>query len=223
MALLALDWNGTLIDDTAGWAKAYNAALNVLGIAEQPLEELQDKYDTPTVKSILNFGVAEDVYDIHAADMYKAFSAALTIHTAQADLRDGTVEFLREMKEAGHTLFLLSNHHQDDLTRELARCGLSGTFGNVSGRDSQEQIRTKSTKRERLLSFMERGGHAAHDVVIVGDAREEARIAREIGVTCIGITGGYSSRMQLEAERAHHIVAHLLEISPILSGPSFIR
>jgi phosphoglycolate phosphatase-like HAD superfamily hydrolase len=216
MVLLAIDWNGTIIDDTAGWAKAYNAALNVLGIQEQTLEELQHHYDTPVIKSILNFGVSQDDYNKHAKDLFRAFAETLAIHTAESPLRKGAVEFLNHRKQAGDTLFLLSNHHQDQLKIELTRCGLTNVFDNVSGRNCDSQIITKTTKQGRLLAFMDETGHIANDVVIIGDAREEARIGNNIKATSICITGGYSSRKQLLAEGAHHVVDSLTEIKTIL-------
>ncbi len=216
--LIALDWNGTVFDDTLPWAKAYNAALCVLGVDEQPLEELQDKYDTPIIHGLLNFGVCPNLYEQRAHDLYRAFKTVLDIEAAQAQLRDGAHDFLADMGDQENSVFLLSNHPVDMLTQELDRLGLRESFKHVSGRATFEEIRSKTTKIERLFAHMQENDIPAEDVVVIGDAREEARIARIHGMTSICITGGYSSRARLVEEGAHHIVDHLREIVPITAA-----
>ena len=216
MALVALDWNGTLIDDTDAWAQAYNAALGVFGIAPQPLEILQDRYDTPTRVSILSFGVTEADYERHSQKAYTAFMAVLRAEAPKAGLRKGARDLIASLQADGNEVWLLSNHHRDDLARELAQHGLSDVFSRISGRDSMEEIRTQSTKAGRLLAHMAQGGWTSAQTVIIGDAREEARIARDHGLLGIGITGGYSSAAHMVRDGAHHVVDTLEAIPAII-------
>ncbi len=215
MALLAIDWNGTLIDDTAAWAEAYNAALGVLGIAGQELYVLQDKYDVPVEQSILNFGVSREEYDAKSGVLFTAFSETLRTTAVHAELRNGAAAFLDDVKAQGHHLYLLSSHHKDDLEREIGKHGLQGAFHRVSGRDDHGQIRTKSTKQQRLEDYIQSMGKA-EPVFVIGDSTEDARLGALVGGQSVCITGGYSSKQRLLENGAFKVVDTLAQVKFVI-------
>ncbi len=216
MALIAFDWNGTLLNDIPAWTAAYNAALAVVGIAPQPLEVLQDKFDVPTKLAITNFGIDEATYEARQRDLYHAFSSAHHGYPHPAQLRTGAVLTPYALLRAGHTPIVLSNHDQTGLEIALEMHAIRGAFELVSGNDAHGTIIRHATKQDRLSLIMKQLGVSVDQVVIVGDAREEARIARVLGITGIGIAGGCSSRAHMERDGAHHIVDELEDIPPII-------
>ena len=69
-----------------------------------------------------------------------------------------------------------------------------------------------------LAAFMAKRGYQPQDVVIVGDSDEEPAIARQLGLTSIGITDGYITEKRLRAAKPDYIINSLKEIASIVSS-----
>ena len=117
---------------------------------------------------------------------------------------------LKHIKRNGSACIILSNYITEKIDTHLKRLKIDHYFDHISAHDCDgTTILQSTTKVLRLREFMRDQGYNANDTVIIGDTMEEPEIARELGITSIGITDGYISRPRLKQAAPDHIVHRL--------------
>ena len=77
------------------------------------------------------------------------------------------------------------------------------------------------TKGERLRRHIEAEGLSAANAMIVGDTREEIKIARALGMGSVALTGGVLAEYLLHEAKPDYLVHSLDEMGPILQQRGF--
>jgi 2-haloacid dehalogenase len=109
---------------------------------------------------------------------------------------EGSVEILRELRDAGVPLYALTNWSDETFPAALERFEFLGWFAGivVSGR---ERLLKPDPRIYRLL--IERHGLAAADIVYVDDVAANAEAAVALGMRAIHFTGPAALRAELAA------------------------
>ncbi|MFF2954084.1 HAD family hydrolase [Kitasatospora sp. NPDC057965] len=197
------DWNGTIKDDLDDHVNALNATLPALGGDLVDRETYRAKHTVP----IPNFYARLLGREITEQDWLASDGAFLDHLRAQpVRIRDGAVELMTTLREAGHTQSLLSLCPHDTLLREVDEAGIGHFFVRVEGRTGASGG-TKAAPLAAHLSALGLTGQG-HRVLLVGDAVDDADAAHANGAQAVLYTGGLHHPAKLAA--AGHPLADTL-------------
>ncbi|MFH9348052.1 HAD family hydrolase [Kitasatospora sp. NPDC017646] len=163
------DWNGTVKDDLDDHVSALNATLPALGGETVDHETYRTKHTAP----IPNFYARLLGRTITEQEWISSDNAFLAHLRAQpVRVREGAIELMTALREAGHTQSLLSLCPHKTLVREVEQAGIGHFFDRVEGRTGP----SGGTKAAPLATHLEALGLAdqAHRVLLVGDTLTDA-------------------------------------------------
>lgn len=208
--LFVFDWNGTLLADTRPSWRAGNDCLEFYGAKHISLQRHRETFTFPIIPFYELNGVSEAEVLERRDEGNKVFQSAYAAYAKNCRLRHGARTLLEHLGSVGAESIILSNYRTDKINEHLERLKIAQHFTHVSAHDCDgTTILQSTTKVLRLKTYMEQHGHDPAHTVIIGDTMEEPEIARELGLTSIGITDGYISRKRLMAARPDHLVDRL--------------
>ncbi|WP_201576684.1 phosphoglycolate phosphatase [Psychrobacter sp. H8-1] len=194
--LLIFDFDGTLIDSVPDLADATNAMLTTLG---------KDTYSLDTIRNWVGNGsrmlveralvgkieVLEDELTVEEAehaeqvffDAYKNLSDSKTVAYPNVD------SGLRQLKEAGYTLALVTNKPIRFVPKILESFGWTSLFDMVLGGDS---LTTKKPDPAPLLHVCDKLGVMQDKAVMIGDSRNDILAGQNAKIDTLGLSYGYN-------------------------------
>ncbi|MFJ4184209.1 HAD family hydrolase [Kitasatospora sp. NPDC089509] len=199
------DWNGTVKDDLSDHVDALNATLPTLGGEPVDQETYRAKHTVP----IPNFYARLLGRAITEQEWISSDSAFLEHLRAQpVRVREGAVELMAALREAGHTQSLLSLCPHDTLVREVEQADIGHFFARVEGRTGP----SGGTKAAPLTAHIEALGLTgqAYRVLLIGDAVDDADAAHANSATAVLHTGGLHHPAKLAAS-GHPLTATLAD------------
>lgn len=186
------DWNGTLIDDVRFGLELMNDVLAKRGMSR--LRGLKDYYRAfafPIRRYYANVGFVNEEAFLSAAnewmDAYMAGEDA-------CPLRDTAVAAIDHLSSQGINQVVISASEIGNLTKQVARLGLSGRFDALCG---LEDIYA-SGKAEIARRWLASSGADANHVTLIGDTAHDFDVAKAIGCRCVLVSGGHQSREALK-------------------------
>ncbi len=192
------DWNGTLFDDHHLVVDGLNAVLDDVGIPRVDIATYQRLYTRPVqvfYERVFGRAIAAEEWQ-HVDDVFHdAYAAAL----ARAGLASDAEVSLDHVAGTGTAQSLLSMYRHDDLVPLVTRFGIADRFARIDG------VRGGGggTKAPYLQAHLDRviadPATDADDVLVIGDAVDDAAAATDVGARCILYDGGAHPRGQLEA------------------------
>ncbi|MFD8783793.1 HAD family hydrolase [Kitasatospora sp. NPDC059599] len=188
------DWNGTIKDDLDDHVSALNATLPALGGALVDRETYRAKHTVP----IPDFYARLLGRTITEQEWVSSDNAFLAHLRAQPVLvREGAVELMTVLRDAGHTQSLLSVCPHATLVREVEQAGIGHFFARYEGRTGP----SGGTKAAPLTAHLATLGltEQAHRVLLVGDAVDDADAAHANGAYAVLHTGGLHHPAKLAA------------------------
>jgi phosphoglycolate phosphatase-like HAD superfamily hydrolase len=191
------DWNGTLFDDQHLVVDAVSAALVDAGLAPITLADYQRLYCRPVqVFYARLFG--RELTDHEWNRLDDAFHDAYAEALAHADLADDALHALDRVEQAGLTQSLLSMYRHHELLPLVSRLGIDGRFVRIDGLDDVGGGR----KAPYLETHLERVADQVHtplsEILLIGDALDDAHAAEHVGARCVLYDGGSHPRNELE-------------------------
>ncbi len=187
------DWNGTLLDDLDVVVDAVNAALAELGAAAIDADGYRDHYTRP-VRLFYEALLDRPVGPAEWRRIDETFHHVYRRRLDEARLAADAAAALDAASSSGATQSLLSMWWHDELVPFVARFGVDRYMTRVDG-----NRRTGGESKAPHLAAHLRAVAPAADVVVVGDALDDARAAAEAGVGCVLYDGGAHHRSELEA------------------------
>lgn len=191
------DWNGTLFDDQHVVVDALNTVLGDAGLPPVDLASYQRLYTRPVqvfYERLFGRPIAaaewqriDDVY-------HDGYRAAL----ARARLTADAEPALDTVAEAGWTQSLLSMYRHDDLVPLVTEFGIVDRFVRIDGLRGPGGGRKAPHLAAHLDRFIDAAGGQPGEVVVVGDALDDAAAAEHVGAACILYDGGSHPRVELE-------------------------
>ena len=191
------DWNGTLFDDQHLVVDGLNAVLDDADMPRVDLETYQRLYTRP-VHLFYERVFGRPIDDREWARIDQVFHEGYRAAMARAGLAGDAEGALEALDEAGWSQSLLSMYPHEHLVPLVSQLGIAERFARIDGlRGDGGGI--KAPHLERHLAELTRHP-AAHtdDVVVVGDALDDAAAAQQVGVACVLYDGGAHARGHLE-------------------------
>jgi phosphoglycolate phosphatase len=182
--LVVFDWDGTLLDSTAGIALAIQDAARDMGLPV-PSRDAANHVIGLGLHDALNTAVPS-----LAPAQYAAFVEHYRKHFfAQEEsmsLFDGIPELLRDLHARGHELAVATGKSRKGLDRALAATGLGPLF--VATRCADETH--PKPHPAMLLELMQVRGRSAPELLMIGDTSHDLGMAKSAGVDAIAVTYG---------------------------------
>lgn len=195
VAHIVWDWNGTLLHDIDAVMVATNASFAEVGLAPITLERYRDLYCVPVplfYERLLGRVITDEEWVVMDAAFHRHYWAT----AGSAGLAAGARELLADWQAAGLTQSLCSLASHEQLVPLVRTHGIDGYFVRVDGRiDPSHHGKTRQMVRH--LAALE--GVRPEDVVVIGDAVDDATAAAAAGAHAVLYTGGSHSRASLEA------------------------
>lgn len=197
VAVLACDWNGTLVDDRERAWTATCAVLERRGLAVPSLARFLDEFRLPLRSLFAHYGVVDG-----AGAAIDDWNRAVGELSARA--MPGAEQMLERIGAAGIAVAVVSAAAREVIDHDLAALGLDGHVGAVFG---------GADPKRAVLGELARlhGG----PVAFLGDTEYDMREANAAGASAIGFAGGYRPAAAL-VEAGAALVAERLDEVPAL-------
>ncbi|MFH8792151.1 HAD family hydrolase [Streptomyces sp. NPDC017941] len=194
-AHIVWDWNGTLLHDIDAVIGATNASFQEIGLEPITLERYRELYCVPVpvfYERLMGRLPTEAEWLVMDAVFHKHYGTRVDA----CALAEGAAELLALRQAEGRTQSLLSLAPHEQLVPLVRRHGISERFVRIDGRTDASH----AGKAERMVRHLaELAEVAVEQVVVIGDAVDDARAAAHVGARAVLYTGGSHSRGSLES------------------------
>lgn len=189
------DWNGTLLDDQRLVLQALNAVLVDAGLPPTDAATYRRLYTRP-IRVFYERLFGRPLGDREWARVDEVYHEAYHARLAQATLTADARDVLEDVEEAGLTQSLLSMYRHHELVPLVRRLGVADHFVRIDGLRGPGGGRKARELEAHLGSFDT--SVDPRDVLVVGDALDDARAAAHVGTRCVLYDGGSHPRAELE-------------------------
>ena len=117
--LVAFDWNGTILSDTAACLEAVNEVLKLCNVAPATLNSYRDTFDVPVTKTYLGLGVSEEQIKRNSAKLVNTFHTNYEIRASRVRSRSFAKKLLGWLSENNIEAIIFSNHIDNQLKCSL--------------------------------------------------------------------------------------------------------
>jgi phosphoglycolate phosphatase-like HAD superfamily hydrolase len=194
------DWNGTLLDDLAVVVAAVNDTLATVDRHPITIEEYGAHYTRPVLlfyEHLLGRPIQEEewlAFDLAFHDSYRR-------RVETAVLAEDARVAISSANRAGITQSLLSMYWHDELVPQVERFGLGDFLIRVDGLRGTPGDRKQAYLDEHLRSVAAELSSPLDpaEVLVVGDALDDAAAAKALGLNCVLYDGGAHPLDQLVA------------------------
>lgn len=199
MSAVFFDLDGTLTDPREGITRCIAHALERMGVAPPPLDELTFAIGPPLRDSLARLLGTDDRTAVERAlALYRERFAEVGLFENRP--YDGITEALATIREGGARLFVATSKPLVYAERIVRHFALDAHFVEVHG---CELDGTREDKRDLLAHLLPRHSIAPERAVMIGDRGVDMRAARHHGLHGIGALWGYGSNDELASAGAH--------------------
>ena len=194
-AHIVWDWNGTLFDDQHLVVGALNAVLDDVGLPRTDLSTYQRLYTRPVQRFYERlFGRPIDEDEWQRIDDVYHDGYRSTLYDAR--LTADAMIALETAGNGGASQSLLSMWRHVELVPLVDQLGIADRFVRIDGLRGGGG----GNKAPFLEAHLQRAvaDRPAHQVVVIGDALDDAAAASHVGARCVLYDGGSHPREQLE-------------------------
>ena len=209
------DLDGTLTDSGEGITKSVQYALEKEFGMQVPLSDLRCFVGPPLKEQFMSFAGVSEEEAVRAVERYRERYRPKGIY--ENYLYDGIKSVLRQLHEEHFTLALTSSKPTMFCRQILRMFNIDEYFTAVVGSDMDGGRTDKHELIEETIRVL--GMEELRDeIVMVGDRKYDCIGAAAAGIDCIGVTYGFGSRDELEAEWPACIVDSPIELRNVLIG-----
>ena len=218
MKALLFDLDGTLTDPREGITRSIAHALERMGLAPPPLEQLTFAIGPPLRGSLGRLLASDDGARIEQALAHyrERFADVGLFENAPYP---GIAESLQALGREAR-LFVATSKPQVYAERIVRHFGLHVHFVAVHG---CELDGTREDKRDLLEHLMAVHGVSPGDAVMIGDRGADMRAGRHHGMRTLGVRWGYGSDEELREAGAHALCDSPAELGAALSRLAALR
>ncbi|HRT82192.1 MAG TPA: HAD hydrolase-like protein, partial [Oscillospiraceae bacterium] len=211
---IIFDFDGTVADTGDGIFNGVYAALDKMGIAHPPKEELRYFIGPPLNDSFHKlFGLNDEECDF-AVSAYREYYSRQGLY--EFELYEGMEQLLKDLKAHGARLGLASAKPEVFLKRIVDHMDFNKYFDIVAGHPLTNKHPDKSAVIKRAAEALKLGAGAKY--LMVGDTRFDILGAKSLGMDSVGVLFGYGSREEFEEAGADYTVEKPSDILSLVIG-----
>lgn len=214
--LIAFDWNGTLLADTAAVLKAANSVFKSIDGRRISLKVLRETAMVPVSDSYVKLG-----YDIKMV-LEKAQVHANIFHpnyeklASKVRTRRGVRELLKYLKKKKIQSVIISNHTKKGVEAQLKRLKIEQYFDLFLANEDMAFSIKERMKEKKLSLYMKEKEIKKSEVLIVGDSLEEIEVGRSLGIKSVAIKDGNYSTKRLRKAGPDYLIGNIKSLIPII-------
>ena len=204
MRAIVFDWDGTLVDTLPAILRANVEVLRAYGV---PFDEARYRaaYAPDWRLMYRRLGVPEEALEAAGARWLQLYGEATALLPF-----DGIEPALRRLAASGARLGLVTAGHRGTVEAQLDRFGLRDLFGSLVCGDDPVAAKPDPEPLVRVLTDLGAADDPA-EAIYVGDAPDDMRMARAVGVRGVGIVGALASADDLREAGATDVHASVVD------------
>ena len=207
---ILFDLDGTLTDSGEGIINSASLALEHFGIPVPDRQTMRVFVGPPLRDTFVKFGMRKE-------DCDEGIRVFRSYYTTKGIFENfpypGIPELLRDLKAAGHKLYVATSKPEFMAEQVLARFDLAQYFDRICGASTDE---TRSTKEDVIAYLLKETGDVAH-AVMVGDTAFDVIGAKAHGIPTLGGSWGYGKTEDMTAAGAAAIADTSRELFGLLN------
>ena len=189
---IIFDFNGTLIDDCELCLKILNLLTKEYNLKEVSMEEYKEIFTFPVYLYYkdLGFDTSKESFAIIASKFHKYYNS---LSDKEVKLFDDVIEVLETLGKNAN-LICLSASLQETLNKQLSFYKIDKYFKYIVGLDNS----LANSKEQVAIEFMKNKNLNKNKTLFVGDSIHDLEVANAIGVDCVLVATGHTSKERLE-------------------------
>ncbi|WP_035344647.1 MULTISPECIES: phosphoglycolate phosphatase [unclassified Dickeya] len=215
---IAFDLDGTLVNSAPGLAHAVDMALGALSLPHageaRVATWIGNGADVLVERALRWAGVEPTPQQIHDTrtlfDKYYARSVE-----SGSLLYPGVQETLSPLAARGFRLAVVTNKPTPFVAPLLDALGIGEYFSLVLGGDDVAQ---KKPHPAPLYMVLGKLGLHAHELLFVGDSRNDIQAARAAGCPCVGMTYGYNYGEAITLSHPDAVLERFTDLLPLVGS-----
>ncbi|NLE28543.1 MAG: HAD family hydrolase [Phycisphaerae bacterium] len=186
------DWNGTLLNDAWLGVEILNGILVSRHRPAITLDEYQEEFCIPVKPYYekLGFDFSVESYDAISTEFIENYD----LRRFECELQEHALAVLRSVPRRGMSQSILTAYQQCRLEEIILHFQIGDFFVEMLGLDNHYA----SSKIENGRRLVESLGISPLDILLIGDTLHDYEVARAIGVDCVLVASGHTSRERLE-------------------------
>lgn len=204
---ILFDMDGTLIDSGRGIVESVRYTLKLLGLSE-PNEEVLFSFVGPPLKSsfikLCNMNSQEAEIAVKIFRTYYSNKGMFNV-----SLYPGIKKMLHELRERGYTLFIATSKPTEYAQRIAEFLKIAVYFDDIVG----SNLDNSRVQKSEVIQYLLKKNNCSEPIetLMVGDKEQDMIGAHSCGIDAVGVTFGYGSRAELEAQHPVAIINSPLE------------
>ncbi len=202
---MVFDFDGTLADTLDLAFSIYNRIApeyNMQNISMEEVDVLRSRKPQEFLKS---FGLSR----LRLMALLLRMQKELHQHITEAGLAKGMETALRNLRNAGYSLGVLTSNSRDNVMKFLDHKSLSGVMDFIySGKSlfGKDKVITRMLGREKI---------ERHQIVYIGDETRDIEACRKAGIRVIAVSWGLNSRDLLASLHPDSLADDPAELLPL--------
>jgi phosphoglycolate phosphatase-like HAD superfamily hydrolase len=202
-----LDWDGTLLDDVELGYQTMQAVFRHYGLGSPPRDVWMEGASRDILGFYHQYGVPAHVT---IENIYAIWDAHFNRNWNGLQLRDAAQEVLQICYNARVPIAIVSGSSTEVVADGVNWFKLSHMIAHIEG-GAGDKVRAL---RDVLARFSVRAASALY----VDDTYKGVSAAKEVGITAIGIRGGFNTDECLNEAAADRYISNLRELIPLLNA-----
>lgn len=205
---LFFDLDGTLLDSLEGIVNAFASVMDHFSLPYTSPNEFRCVVGPPLYSCFPLFGIPKDKSK-EALDVFQAYYASRGVY--ENALYEGAEDALRQLKDAGVHLYIVTGKPQRFAEMILSRLGILSLFEGIVGADMEE----KSVEKEALLAKMLSEAHLtpSEEMAMVGDRSYDIIGGKALKIKTVGVLWGIGTEKELRDAGADIVLSEIKELS----------
>lgn len=190
--LVVFDWEGTIADTLGLILHIVTSEANVLGFGEVDPQQARKYVDLGLVQALKK--LFPHLSTLQHDQLVQAVQYAMISRTSEIFLFPGTLEFIKQLRQANIDLAIATNKGHQSLIRALQLTGLDEYFKVTR---SAGQVPAKPCPL-MLEEIMDEFSRERHETLMIGDSATDIEMAASINVAAIGMDFYHQQQSSLE-------------------------
>jgi len=213
--LCIFDLDGTTADSVGAIAHTANECLTLYGLKQNPIEDYKmfaGEGQFELIKRALKAAGDKELklYDQVMPKYIELFKTGCIYNVVSYP---GVIDMLKEMKQAGLKIAILSNKQNDNTVKVVEKIFGKQFFDVILG---QKETHNRKPSPEGAYIIMKELKVKAEECLYVGDTGTDMETGINAGIDTVGVTWGFRTRQELALAKAKYIVDEPKEILGLL-------
>ncbi len=186
------DYNGTLLNDASLCVEVINGMLSKRKLPLMTIEKYREMFDFP-VKDYYEktgFNFKKESFEIVGTEFIKIYDERLKT----SSLHEGVNKILQDIHNSGIKQSVLSARKEEQLLDELKYFKIFNYFEEIIGLNDHYA----GGKINIGLKLIEKINLKKEKVLMIGDTKHDAEVAKAMGINCILISHGHHTKKRLQ-------------------------